>query len=206
VKRLRNSDSNSFGNEVYKITFHVDDKSNLPLFGCKYDFFLEGVVNCPEFLVYFPLLEQLAKEHGLRLVKKRSFAQAFGEMISQSDNRALIGKMQGLEPYPPDEDIELMCKDKAAYKIAKAAVAGMEAEQVDNTGHHRRSVKVGTLSAPEWEAANVYLLFIFEKVDSTGSTDPVAGSDSSNSDSAGQHKRHVEHDSDVEEAKRPRVS
>ena len=57
-KRLRASDSMSFGNDVYSVTFHGEDKDNLPLFGAKYDFHLEGVVDCPEFLVHFPLLEK----------------------------------------------------------------------------------------------------------------------------------------------------
>lgn len=52
-KRLEQSDSNSFGNEVYRVTFQK--KGDYPLFGCKYDFNLEGVVDVPEFLVYFPL-------------------------------------------------------------------------------------------------------------------------------------------------------
>lgn len=47
-----------FGNEVYKIKFATEGKDDIPLFGAKYDFFLEGVVNCPEFVVYFPLLEK----------------------------------------------------------------------------------------------------------------------------------------------------
>lgn len=57
-QRLRESTDNSFGNEVYKVTFENEDKKNFPLFGAKYNFHLEGVVDCPEFLVYFPLLEK----------------------------------------------------------------------------------------------------------------------------------------------------
>ncbi len=57
-RRLRESPENSFGNEIYKISFQTEDKDNLPLFGAKYDFHLEGVVDCPEFLVYFPVLEK----------------------------------------------------------------------------------------------------------------------------------------------------
>ena len=56
-KRLRESDSMSFGNDVYQVTYLGEDKENIPLFGAKYDFHLEGVVDCPEFLVHFPLLE-----------------------------------------------------------------------------------------------------------------------------------------------------
>lgn len=55
-QRLRQAEDLSFGNDVYRITFA--SKDNFPLFGCKYDFHLEGVVDCPEFLVYFPLLEK----------------------------------------------------------------------------------------------------------------------------------------------------
>ena len=59
-----------FGNEVYSVTFKTPDKDNLPLYGCMYDFHLEGVVDCPEFLVYFPLLEKLVlNKNELHLLK-----------------------------------------------------------------------------------------------------------------------------------------
>lgn len=56
VKRLEASETNSFGNDVYNVKF--EKKGEYPLFGCKYDFHLEEVVDVPEFLVYFPLLEE----------------------------------------------------------------------------------------------------------------------------------------------------
>lgn len=58
VRRLRESQDLSFGNEVYRVTFESEDKQNLPLFGARYNFHLEGVVDCPEFLVFFPVLEK----------------------------------------------------------------------------------------------------------------------------------------------------
>lgn len=39
-----------------------------PFFGAKYNFHLEGVVNCPEFLVHLPTLCKLASKFGLELV------------------------------------------------------------------------------------------------------------------------------------------
>jgi len=57
-KRLRAADGMSFGNEVYEISFDTEDKQHIPLFGAKYHFKLEGVVDCPEFIVHFPLLEK----------------------------------------------------------------------------------------------------------------------------------------------------
>lgn len=55
-KRLEASDSLSFGNEVFNVSF--GSKGPYPLFRCQYHFSLEDVVNVPEFLVYFPLFEQ----------------------------------------------------------------------------------------------------------------------------------------------------
>ena len=40
------------------MTFESKDKENLPLFGARYNFHLQGVVDCPEFLVFFPVLEK----------------------------------------------------------------------------------------------------------------------------------------------------
>lgn len=76
MKRQREADSGEFGNDVYRITF-LSDTETPPLFGAKYNFELDGVVNCPEFLVYFPLLEKLATKFGLRLVLKERFDDYF---------------------------------------------------------------------------------------------------------------------------------
>ncbi|XP_021085478.1 mRNA cap guanine-N7 methyltransferase isoform X2 [Mesocricetus auratus] len=56
IRRLETSETESFGNEIYTVKFQK--KGSYPLFGCKYDFNLEGVVDVPEFLVYFPLLTE----------------------------------------------------------------------------------------------------------------------------------------------------
>ena len=43
----------------------------IPLFGAQYKFHLEGVVDCPEFLVHFQTLEKLAEKYGLTLIARR---------------------------------------------------------------------------------------------------------------------------------------
>lgn len=58
---MRSSENKSFGNDVYRVTYELDDLDTVPLFGAKYNFHLEGVVDCPEFLVYFPMLEKYEK-------------------------------------------------------------------------------------------------------------------------------------------------
>ena len=39
--------------------------------------FVQEVVDCPEFLVYFPALEKLAERYGLMLIGKQKFANYF---------------------------------------------------------------------------------------------------------------------------------
>uniref|UniRef100_A0A672MZI8 mRNA cap guanine-N(7) methyltransferase n=1 Tax=Sinocyclocheilus grahami TaxID=75366 RepID=A0A672MZI8_SINGR len=95
VKRLEASDSNSFGNEVFRVTFQK--KGDYPLFGCQYDFSLEGVVNVPEFLVYFPLFEEMAKKYNMRLVYKKTFKEFFEEKVKEEKNKVLMQWMQALE-------------------------------------------------------------------------------------------------------------
>lgn len=65
--RWQQCDGNSFGNEIYNIEFRCD-KTNPPIFGAKYNFQLEGVVNCPEFLVYLPVFRKLALKFDLELI------------------------------------------------------------------------------------------------------------------------------------------
>jgi mRNA (guanine-N7-)-methyltransferase len=56
VKKLRESKDSTFGNPVFQVKFECEEP--FPLFGAKYLFQLEEVVNCPEFLVNFPALER----------------------------------------------------------------------------------------------------------------------------------------------------
>ncbi|TSV28436.1 Ribonuclease inhibitor [Bagarius yarrelli] len=96
-RRLEQSQSNSFGNEIYRVTFQK--KADYPLFGCQYDFHLEGVVDVPEFLVYFPLLVEMAKKYNMRLVYKKTFHQFFQEKIKDERNKSLMQRMQALEIF-----------------------------------------------------------------------------------------------------------
>lgn len=71
-RQKENGSANTFGNDVYKISFLCDSECP-PLFGAKYNFQLEGVVDCPEFLVHFPMLIKLARKFGLEFVMKERF-------------------------------------------------------------------------------------------------------------------------------------
>ncbi|KAM4688953.1 mRNA cap guanine-N(7) methyltransferase [Discoglossus pictus] len=95
VKRLEASDTDSFGNDVYTVKFQ--EKGQYPLFGCKYDFSLEGVVNVPEFLVYFPMLVEMAKKYNMKLIYKKTFQDFFEEKVKNEEQKMLLKKMQALE-------------------------------------------------------------------------------------------------------------
>ncbi|XP_054629662.1 mRNA cap guanine-N7 methyltransferase [Dunckerocampus dactyliophorus] len=151
VKRLEASDSLSFGNEVFKVSFQA--RGDYPLFGCQYHFSLEEVVNVPEFLVYFPLLERMALRYGMRLVSKQRFSEFFKEKVKHSHHRSLMMKMSSLETFPC-EDVGRQASDgQDEYRHAR--------EHCDRAGSGTR---LGTLSRSEWEAASIYLLFVFQKM------------------------------------------
>ncbi|XP_077208948.1 mRNA cap guanine-N(7) methyltransferase [Paroedura picta] len=150
LKRLEASQTDSFGNEVYTVKFQK--KGEYPLFGCKYDFNLEGVVNIPEFLVYFPLLIEMAKKYGMRLVYKKTFREFFDEKIKNEEHKMLLKQMQALEPYPADEHSKLVSDKKDEYVYAEML-----------KDDEKLKLPFGTLSKSEWEATSIYMIFAFEK-------------------------------------------
>ncbi|KAM6899687.1 mRNA cap guanine-N(7) methyltransferase [Xenentodon cancila] len=151
VKRLEASDSLSFGNEVFKVSFQ--SKGSYPLFGCQYHFSLEDVVDVPEFLVYFPLFEHMAKQYNMRLVLKQRFSEFFDEKVKKEQHRSLMMKMMALEPFPSEDGGRQATDGTEEYCHAK--------EHCDRTGVRS---PVGTLSRSEWEATSIYLVFVFQKM------------------------------------------
>jgi mRNA (guanine-N7-)-methyltransferase len=162
MKRLRLSESKAFGNDVYRVTYELDDLDNVPLFGAKYNFHLEGVVDCPEFLVYFPVLEKLAEEYGMKLAFKNSFADYFAENVEKGEHRNLLNKMQSLETYPSED---LLGKGSNEYTAVEKSYQEILARD-DRPDHvkQRGPPRVGTLSQSEWDASTIYCVFAFQKV------------------------------------------
>lgn len=150
IRRLEASETESFGNEIYTVKFQK--KGDYPLFGCKYDFNLEGVVDVPEFLVYFPLLNEMVKKYNMKLVYKKTFLEFYEEKIKNSENKMLLKRMQALEAYPANENSKLASEKADDYEHA--------AQYIKNS---QVRLPLGTLSKSEWEATNIYLVFAFEK-------------------------------------------
>ncbi|XP_065827685.1 mRNA cap guanine-N7 methyltransferase-like [Oscarella lobularis] len=97
VYRLRKSKDLKFGNDLYHIS--ADSELNLdevPLFGAKYHFHLEEVVDVPEYLIYFPLLEKILKEeYGMNCVLETPFHDFFETHMKS--NLRLLHSMEALE-------------------------------------------------------------------------------------------------------------
>lgn len=156
VSRAKKSSDYSFGNRIFNIKLLFNPEDGYPLFGGKYDFHLEGVVDCPEFLVNFDLLVKLASEYGLELVYKAGFADFFKD--HKEKYKQLLQKINCFETYPPGPGKSLLGDDKE-YEHAK-----LFWDNKDNTNERD---KIGTMSTCEWEVATIYMAFVFKKLKGT---------------------------------------
>ncbi|XP_053949497.1 mRNA cap guanine-N7 methyltransferase [Anastrepha ludens] len=148
MRRLRQSpNARSIGNELYKIEFACDTDPP-PLFGAKYQFHLEGVVDCPEFLVHFPTLVKLCRKHGLKLERRTTFPDYYKESLEKG--RSLLQRMNGLETVYPNR-----CGKDPEFQHLKSLTRSSP------------SKAVGTLSKSEWEATTLYLVCAFRKCKNT---------------------------------------
>lgn len=144
IKRASISENNEFSNRVYniKLLFNPDD-DGYPLFGGKYHFHLDGVVDCPEFLVNFELFVKLAAKYGLELVYKGSFGDFYKENCEKY--KQLVNRITCFESYPPPPGKELI-GDPLDYTHAK--------EFWDNYKQRNENDRIGTMSKSEWEVAS----------------------------------------------------
>lgn len=164
IKRLKECGGNRYGNEVYSIrfdkTYEEMIRDGIPLFGAKYDFLLDEVVNCPEFLVYFPAFEEICHSFGLKLIFKKRFDRFFDENKDVECNNNLLNYMDALEKYPPKNN-ERMVGKPTDYRHVN--------DFVMNRASGQSISSLGTLSKSEWEAVTLYLVFSFRKI----SDDPI---------------------------------
>ncbi|KAI8428107.1 hypothetical protein MSG28_002372 [Choristoneura fumiferana] len=156
VSRAQKSSNNTFGNTIYCIKLLFDTKEGYPLFGAKYDFHLEGVVDCPEFLVNFQLFVKLAAEYGLELVYSAGFSDFYKDHSEKY--KQLLNRIICFESYPAPPGKELI-GEEADYEHAKA--------HWDQIKERDQRDRLGTMSRREWEAATIYMAFAFKKQKST---------------------------------------
>ncbi|CAF1242519.1 unnamed protein product [Adineta steineri] len=165
-ERCRQTPNQSISNDVFSINFDpsinlkTTDNESIPLFGAKYHFSLDEVVDCPEYLVYFPLLEKLAEKHGLERVDRQTFKDYFDKHSANGDGRSLLRTMKALERYGlTSSNSEEQSNNDSQYAHAKRYIdnANME-HQADSIKYCR------TLSQQEWDMTRLYIMFAFKKV------------------------------------------
>lgn len=137
-------EGNKFGNDIYNIELQFDRAEKVPLFGAKYNFHLEEVVDCPEFLVHFPTLVKLAEKHKLKLVLKETFEDFYKRMIPYGKDLAV--KMRVFENFSLGAR-NLSYDDEHEYQHARDFI-----KDKNRDDRHQ----VGTLSKSEWEAICKY--------------------------------------------------
>lgn len=137
-----------FGNAIYKISFDEDRNFQPPIFNAKYHFQLEEQVDIEEFLVYFPVLEDICKKEGLKLIMRKSFRDFFTQQVRDSDSKKLLERMDALETVREDGPVNR--RRGLTYAHGEDA-CGLNYDEV------------GTLSRQEWECASLYVVFAFQK-------------------------------------------
>jgi mRNA (guanine-N7-)-methyltransferase len=150
IKLFKESKTNTFGNDVYNIKYLSNENelsTQPPLFGAKIDFQLDGVVDCPEYLVHFPTLVKIAEKHNLKVLWKKRFADFFDEYSKIRDYSNLIKIIKPLELYD--------------VKNLKSKIPG-DYEHVSKCDSAESDYY--TLSKSEWEALNLYICFAFQKI------------------------------------------
>jgi mRNA (guanine-N7-)-methyltransferase len=155
VKRLSESGTNTFGNDVYKVKYLNEEgfENQPPLFGAKIAFQLDGVVDCPEYLIHFPTLVRIALKYNLRLVFKKRFSDFFNEYSKVPEYETLLQIMKAIEPYSnEDSEKNLKSKNLSDYEHVREKLSADD-----------NRTELGTLSKSEWEAATLYICFGFEK-------------------------------------------
>uniref|UniRef100_A0A915Q2I9 mRNA cap guanine-N(7) methyltransferase n=1 Tax=Setaria digitata TaxID=48799 RepID=A0A915Q2I9_9BILA len=159
---IKNSKDGVYSNSVSRLSYGdiealKDSTYCPPIFGALIHFSLDTQVNCPEYLVHFPVLERLLADCGLKLVYKKRFPDAFEYYLNARNGRPLLGRMQALEPYPPSDDVSLVGVAES-YRFAEKRLAEIIKEHSE-----ARHIGMGTLSKDEWEVASMYLVFAFQR-------------------------------------------
>ncbi|XP_078492681.1 mRNA cap guanine-N(7) methyltransferase-like isoform X2 [Ciona intestinalis] len=156
INSVQNSLGLSFGNSVYDVTF--ESKEDFMEYSCKYIFQLQGVVNCPEFLLKKETLVRLCKKHNMRLLEWKTFSEFFQENFRLKENLSLLQRMNSLEVFPPNGE-PLNSAVEGDYEHAQ-----LECNRINNK-YPGSKPRVATLSKTEWEAASIYVVYVFVKED-----------------------------------------
>jgi len=157
MRRLELCGGKTFGNSIYNIRFDDGVDRRQPLFGAKYNFHLQDVVDCPEFLVHFPTVERIAEKYGLILVHRQRFQTAYNTYIKTQEGKNLMENMACFETYPSRQHEQNQDPNFAhAHRYIQQKQQQQQQQQ--------QQLREGTISKEEWEAISLYICFAFKKL------------------------------------------
>lgn len=158
-ERLDESDTNSFGNNIYQVIF--DSKEEFKDYGHRYNFKLEGVVDCHEYVLKKEVLARIAEKFGMKLVLWQTFSDFFAANSRSRENKDLLKTIKALEEYP---SFNQSGDEPNDYTHAEEVISDIKGRKPGS------NPKVGTLSLSEWDAASLYVVYAFKKVESEDET------------------------------------
>jgi len=163
---------------------------SIPKFGNKYNFKLHGVVDCPEFLVDFDNLKDIAERNDMMLIAKQGFENYFKDKRKSNNGRSLLQTIKALEMYTPAKRENLVGGDIAGnYTAAEKYIEKLKMSPTINGTSLvepdfepavrmgpviNEHIHIGTLSKEEWEAITLYCVFAFKKK-SGSNIDKISG-------------------------------
>ncbi|MFH4973817.1 hypothetical protein AB6A40_000526 [Gnathostoma spinigerum] len=160
VHCIRQSAGNVFSNDVVRLEYS-DPKAfssgRIPVFGASFNFNLDTQVNCPEYLVHFPVIVKLLEEYDMELVYMKRFPEAMQYYKDKEGGQTLLQQMRSLERYPPESGVNLVGREEE-YSLAKRKLDEIIGNRTCETEY-----SVGTLSESEWQVVCMYIVFAFQK-------------------------------------------
>ncbi|KAI6202481.1 MRNA cap guanine-N7 methyltransferase [Aphelenchoides besseyi] len=159
---INKGNNNCYENDVCRVDL-TDKAINLkttqpPLFGAQIYFALDQVVNCPEYLAYFDLLQRMLADCDMELVYMKPFSEIYKEYMNDKSGLQLMSRMKAVETFTLRERSHSK-HDRNQYAHATKFLE----EKFPNSNNEA----IGTISNAEWEVISMYSVFAFRKVHPT---------------------------------------
>ncbi|KAI6222831.1 MRNA cap guanine-N7 methyltransferase [Aphelenchoides besseyi] len=154
--------NNCYENDVCRVDLTdktIDLKTTQPpLFGAQIYFALDQVVNCPEYLAYFDLLQRMLADCDMELVYMKPFSEIYKDYLNDKSALQLMSRMKAVETFTLRERSHSK-HDRNQYAHATKYLE----EKFPNNNNEA----IGTISDAEWEVISMYSVFAFRKVQPT---------------------------------------
>ncbi|KII69671.1 mRNA cap guanine-N7 methyltransferase [Thelohanellus kitauei] len=148
-------------NEIFKLEMREFKNK---LFGDVYHFKLEDFVDCPEFLIYFPLLCEMLKKYNMRCVKWEPLQNFF--LSNFSSNYKMLTSMKALKVFTTSDLVQISTNDTFKKLNYSHLTSYLKRGKL-----HINDMPL-SLSVEEWQIVRFYSVFSFKR--DIPAIDPIA--------------------------------